>query len=141
MTPLSWSVGTGTVLGTAAYLAYEHYLHPAWRRQRRITQACEKAFHEEDYRLVRIRLHPNGPSGMDLFSSSPSGSSISRRYFTYRIENTGGNPDLSGLKRKEISLIRHYLDRSEKSPHYGETVLHPEHKSVSPLGRTEQEAR
>lgn len=138
---LSWSVGTAIVLGTAAYLVYEHYLHPAWRRQRRITQACKKAFNEKDYRLVRIRLTPNGPSGMDLFSSSPSGSSISRRYFTYRIENPGEDPDFSGLNRKEINLIRHYLDRSEKSPHYGETVLHPEQKSVSPIGRTEREAR
>lgn len=122
MTPFSWIGGAAICVG--AYVLYERYLHPAWRRQRRLVRACEKAFDETDYRLVRIRLHPKGPSGMDLFSSSPTGTSISRRYFTYTIE-ADDDPDVSGLRRKELGLLRHYLNRTEKSPHYGKTELHP----------------
>lgn len=137
MSPFSWIVGTVIVLGIL-YFLYEEYLHPAWRRQRRIIQACAKAFDEDDYRLVRIRLHPSGPSGTDLLPSSPLGSSVSRRYFTYRIETTDTDPDLSDLNRKEISLIRHYLNRTEKSPHYGETVIHPKGERAS-VGRRDRQ--
>lgn len=132
MPSLPWIVGTAVGLGAATYLLYQYYLHPAWRRQRRIIRACKKAFDEGDYRLVRKRLHPNGPSGTDLLSPS-----ISRRYFTYQIETTDEEPDLSGLTREEVKLVRHYLDRIEKSPHYGETVLLPEHENVS-VGRTDR---
>jgi len=131
MPPLSWLITAAVGLGAATYFLYQYYLHPAWRRQRRIRRACKNAFDEGDYRLVRIRLHPNGPSGTDLLSLSPSSSSISRRYFTYRIEAADEEPDLSGLPREEVKLIRHYLNRIEKSPHYGETVLLPEHETVS----------
>ena len=132
--PLSWIVGTGALLTAGTYALYQYYLHPAWRRQRRIIQACEKAFDGDGFRLVRIRLHPQGPSGTDLLSFSPTGPSVSKRYFTYRIETTDEDPDLSGLTPEENKLIRHYLDRIEKSPHYGETVLLPEHENVS-VGR------
>jgi len=125
MSPLSWVLGSALVLGGATHLLYQYYLHPAWRRQRRIVRACKKAFEGNGYRLVRIRLSPNGPSGTDLLSSSPSGSSISRRYFTYKIEADEA-PDLSALTRQNAGLIRHYINRTEKSPHYGETVLLPE---------------
>lgn len=134
MTLLSWVVVAAVGLGAATYLLYQYYLHPAWRRQRKIMQACRNAFGAENYRLVRIRLHPSGPSGMDLFSFSPSSSSISKRYFTYRIETTDADPELSGLSSEEAKLIQHYLDRIEKSPHYGETVLLPEHENIS-VGR------
>lgn len=132
MSPPSWFLGTAFVLGGAAYLLYQYYLHPAWRRQRRIVRACRKAFEGNDYRLVRIHLGPDGPSGTDLFSSSPSGSSISRRYFTYRIE-ADEDPDFSSLTRKEANLVRHYINRTERSPHYGETVLLPE-QTNTPVG-------
>lgn len=131
MAPLSWIIVAVAGLGAATHLLYRYYLHPAWRRQRRIIRACKNAFDEDGFRLVRIRLHPKDPSGTDLLSFSPSNSSISRRYFTYRIETTDEEPDLSDLTREEAKLIRHYLDRIEKSPHYGETVLLPEHENVS----------
>jgi hypothetical protein len=89
-------------------------------------RARKKAFDEDGYRLARIRLPPNGPSGTDLFPSSPPGPSIPKRCFTYRIQATDEAPNLSALDREEAQLIRHYLNRTEKSPHYGETVLHPD---------------
>jgi hypothetical protein len=134
MTLFSWAVVTTVGLGAATCLLYQFYLHPAWRRQRKIMKACRSAFGAENYRLVRIRLHPSGPSGMDLFSFSHFGSSVSKRYFTYRIETTDADPDLSGLSSEEAKLVQHYLDRIEKSPHYGKTVLLPEHESIS-IGR------
>lgn len=79
-------------------------------------RACKKAFDENGYRPVRIRPRPSGPSGTDLFSFSPPGSSISRRHFTYRIEATDEDPNLSALDREEAQLVRHYLNCTENRP-------------------------
>ena len=133
MTSLSWIVGTAILLGVGTYILYQYVLHPTWRRQRRVVRACKKAFDENGYRLVRIRLNPSGPSGTDLLSFSPPGSSISRRYFTYRIEATDEDPTFSALDEKETQLVRHYLNRTEKSPYYGETVLYPD-RGNAPVG-------
>lgn len=118
------------LLALGAHVLYGAYLHPAWRRERRVRQACAKAF-EEDYRLVRIHLQPDAPSGTDLWPTLPVGRSDPTRYFTYRIE-TDTEPDESRLSREERQLVRHYMRRSSSVPHHGKDVLHPE-KPSSPV--------
>lgn len=111
---------------------YEHYLHPAWRRQRRVLSACEKAFDEGTYRLKRLRVSLDDPSIVDLLSSVLLDSKQSPRYFTYKIEPLGKTePDFSGMREWEIALVRHYLHRTGEVPHHGKEVLRPREKSVN----------
>ncbi len=129
-----WIAGGAVVLSAAAYLLYKHFLHPSWRRERRVRRVCDKAFADGDYRLVRLRLQVEAPSGTDLFRSLLPGSSESTRYFTYRIE-TDADPDLSGLSHSERSLLRHYLNRPAASPHHGREVLRPASNSPDTTSR------
>ena len=124
MTLVPWIVGPAALLAPAAYMLYGSYLHPAWQRDRRVRGACTKAFDDGAYRLVRFRLQPEGPSGADLLSALP-GRPGPTRYFTYRVE-AEQDPDVSGLRREEARLVRHYRGRSVTSPHYGKEVLHPQ---------------
>lgn len=123
---LLWIV-IGTVFLTLGMrFLYERYLHPAWRRQRRIIAACEKAFTEGTYRLERLRVSLDDPSIADLFPSLPFGSRESTRSFTYKIETLGGTkPDFSGMRKQEIDFVRHYLYRTREVPHHGNEVLRP----------------
>lgn len=115
------------VLGLIGWFVYERYLHPAWRRQRRIRRACAKAFDEGDYQLVRFRVSLDEPSAGDLFSISPFGSDEPSRYYTYKIRTVeGAEPDFSGMDAHEIGLVRHYLHRTADVPHHGRQVLRPE---------------
>ena len=119
-----WAIVLGTVLPLAAWFLYEYYLHPAWRKQRRVIRACEMAFTEGGYRLMRLRVSPGEPSVVDLFPSLPFNSDSPPRYFTYKIETLGETePDFSGMRKEEISLVRHYLHRTVDVPHYGKEVL------------------
>ncbi len=115
------------VLGPVGWFLYERYLHPAWRRQRRVRRACAKAFDEGDYQLERFRVSPDDPSAGDLFFISPFGSDEPSRYFTYKIRIVeGAEPDFSGMDSEEIGLVRHYLRRTADVPHYGKEVLYPQ---------------
>lgn len=128
-----WMVGAGVLLlGLAGWVLYERYLHPAWRKQRRVIRACEKAFNEEDYQLERLRTSPDDPSGMDLLPSLPFGPSEPPRYFTYSVETVEDvEPDFSGMSRSEVRLVRRYLHRGTDVPHHGREVLRPEGKEGS----------
>jgi len=117
-----WIAAASLLVGGGLYGLYGAYLHPAWRKERRIRRACEKAFGESGYRLVRLRLHVGDPSGADLFPAGLAGSSEPPRYFTYCIE-AEQDPDFAGMSQKEIGLVRHYLDRPLSAPHHGREVL------------------
>lgn len=104
-----------------ALVVYSTYLHPAWRRQRRVRRACRQAFGDSDYTLVCVRLHPRGPSGLDLFEATGFGRPTPDRYFTYRIE-TKQTPALSKLSASDRRIVRRYLNRSHVPPHYGCTA-------------------
>jgi len=111
-------------------LLYEWYLHPAWRKQRRVRRACAEAFDEGDYQLERLRVSTDDPSAGDVFSSFPFGTDESTRYFTYKIRAVNGaEPDFSGMDPEEIGLVRHYLRRTANVPHHGKEVLHPPSES------------
>jgi len=122
MDVLLWIAVASVLVGGGTYGLYGAYLHPAWRKERRIRRACEKAFGESGYRLVRLRLHVAEPSGADLFSTGLLGSAERPRYFTYRIEADEA-PDFAGMSQSEIGLVRHYLDRTLSAPHHGREVL------------------
>lgn len=129
------------LLGAITYVLYGSLLHPAWRRERRLRRACEKAFGETGYRLVRLRLRVDDPSGADLFAALPFSSSEVPRYFTYCIE-AERDPSVSGMRRHEIGIVQHYLDRTVSSPHHGREVIHsgpsaPERSEPTPDVREE----
>ena len=115
-----------------AWLLYKNYLHPSWRKQRRVLRACEEAFEEGDYRLECLHMSPGDPSIMDLFPSVPFfGPESSPRYFTYKIRILGtAEPDFSGMSRRDIQLVRRYVRRTVEVPHHGKTVLHPAEENV-----------
>ena len=131
MDVLLWIAAAFLLVGGGLYGLYGAYLHPAWRKERRIRRACEKAFGEGGYRLVRLRLHVEEPSGADLFPTGLLGGSELPRYFTYRIE-AEQDPEFAGMGQKEIGLVRHYLDRTLSAPHHGREVLGPESGSPQP---------
>lgn len=115
------------LLGLAGRFLYVRFLHPAWRRKRFVIRACEKAFGEGDYELVRFRVVPKEPSFWDLFPR-PFGLSEVPRYFTYKVQAVGETePDFSGLSSEESSLVRRYIRREAASvPHHGRDVLRSE---------------
>jgi hypothetical protein len=122
-----WLIAVGALLALGVWFVYEHYLHPAWRRQRRVLRACEKAFDDKEYQLERFRVSPDDPSIADLFPASPFGSGESSRYFTYKIKTPEGvEPEFSGMDSNEIDLVRHYLRREVHVPHFGKKMLRPE---------------
>lgn len=109
-------------------------LHPALRRQRRVIRACEKAFDEGEYELVRIRINTGEPSIGDFFPG-PHGLLEVPRYFTYDIE-TEEAPDFSGASRAERRIVRRYLRRNaDHVHHHGREPLRP--KQSSPSSETE----
>lgn len=126
--PSVWIVGTALIAAVGAL--YKHYLHPAWRRERRVLRACKKAFAEGEYRLTRIRTLPQEPSVLDI-APQPFGPPDIPRYFTYNIETIEDvEPDVSDLSRREIGLVRRYLRRSPGPRiHHGKKVLRPEGKT------------
>jgi len=129
-----WTVACGALLllGIGWFL-YEQYLHPAWRKQRRVMRACEKAFEAGEYRLERIRITLQEPTIGDLWPSGVFRSKSPSRYFTYRIEPVEeAEPDFSGMSRDEVGLVRRYLRRSADVPHHGKTVLHTTDPERSP---------
>lgn len=125
LTSPGWIIAAGIIaLGLLAWAVYERYLHPAWRRQRRVSRACQDAFGEKKYRLERLRLTGKRPTASDLLSPVRSGGR--QRYFTYSIESSE-EPDYSGLSGEEIRLLKHYLDRDPTEVvHYGKKILHRE---------------
>lgn len=134
-----WITGAGVfLLGLTGRFLYERYLHPAWRKERLVKRACEKAFEEETYVLVRLRADPGRPSIRDLFPR-PLGLPEVPRYFTYYVETVEEDePDFSGMSRREIRLVRRYLHRNLRQvTHYGRKVLHPEWKE-EPFPRARQ---
>ncbi|MFB6273613.1 MAG: hypothetical protein ABEL51_12035 [Salinibacter sp.] len=131
-----WLVAPVVLLALGAWVLYEYYLHPAWRRQRRVRRACAKAFDEGDYQLERFRVSSDDPSAEDLFSIPLFGSDEPSRYFTYKIRAVdGAEPGFSGMDSDEIELVRRYLRRTVEVPHFGKKVLHPqstEHRTNGP---------
>lgn len=125
--PLRIAAAGILLLVLVGWMLYEHYLHPAWWKQRRVIRACEKAFDDESaYRLERLCTSPGEPSGADLFFALPFSSEGPPRYFTYSIDTAEEEePDFSDMSRQEISLVRHYLRRNTHVPHHGKTVLRP----------------
>lgn len=122
-----WTVAAGIFfVAFGARGLYERYLHRAWRKQRRLVRACEKAFDEGSYRLERLRTSQDAPSFADLFPIPPFHSEQSYRYFTYEVEVLGETtPDFSGMSKEEVRLVRRYLQRTAKVPHHGKEVLRP----------------
>lgn len=115
--------GALLLLGALIWMLYERFMHPAWRTERRLIRACEKAFEEDDYRLIRLRITPGTPSTKDVMPR-PIGPPEMPRYFTYTIE--AKDPDFSGMSRSEVGLVRRYLHRHTGGvPHHGRTVIHP----------------
>lgn len=110
--------------GLAGRFLYVRFLHPAQRKKRFVIRACEKAFGEGDYELVRFHLVPGEPSFWDLFSR-PFGLSEMPRYFTYKVQVLREKePDFSVLSSEETSLVRRYIHRKTASvPHHGREVL------------------
>lgn len=127
-------LGIGAVLlfGGIGWVLYERYLHPTWRKDRRGVRACDKAFEQGTYELVRIHLGPYGPSGADLLPT-PIGPSETSKHFTYQINvDEGIEPDLSDTTREEARLVRRYLHRDSFSgTHYGKEVLRSMEESAS----------
>lgn len=126
----------GAVLVAPIGVLYKRYLHPAWRKQRQLFRACEDAFGGGGYRLTRIRTMPEEPSVWDIIPR-PFGLADTPRYFTYNIEPLGNRePDFSGMSRREIRLVQHYLKRSHSTMvHHGKQVLRPEEEtSFSTVG-------
>lgn len=114
-----------------AYGAYGLYMHPAWRRQRRIQRACAEAFREMPYTLVRFRIRGHAPSGKDLLPNlasylasllQVSVKDAGGRYFTYSIESES-EPDISRLSRKQRRLLRRYMYRNSVPLHHGKEVI------------------
>lgn len=107
-----------------AWILYERYLHPAWRRERRVLRACQKAFRNQRYQLIRVRSLPSEPSGRDLFPP-PIGPSKTPKYFTYQIRAPeDADPDFSDMTQKEKKLVQHYLRRRLTGAlHHGKDVL------------------
>lgn len=114
-------VATGTLL-VLAFAVYGAYLHPAWRRQRRVCRACQKAFPEGNYTLLRIRLSLHSPSGLDALAVGPFRNTVPSRYFTYRIESDA-SPELSSLSGVDRRRVRRYLHRAQVPLHYGRVPL------------------
>jgi hypothetical protein len=117
-----WEIG-GAVLaiGVLAWILYRCPVHPARRKENRVIQACEKAFEEGEYQLVRLHLRLADPSVLDLLPW-PLGPSEVPRYYTYGIE--GPEPDFRGMDASDAKLVRRYLHRTPKSvPHHGRTVI------------------
>lgn len=123
-----WMTAAGVlVLGLVGWFVYEWYLHPAWRKERRVIRACEKAFDEGTYQLERLHTSFEEPSGADLLSPTIFGVGEPPRYFTYKIKVAErAEPDFSGMSRKEIGLVRRYLRHRPDVPHYGKKVLYPQ---------------
>ena len=121
-------------MAIAGWFQVERSLHPSWRRQRRVIRACEKAFEEGEYRLVRIRLRSGEPSLGD-FLPGPNGGWEVPRYFTYDLE-AEADPDFSGASSAERRLVRRYLRRNaDHVHHYGRKPLRP--RPSSPPRQTE----
>lgn len=119
-------IGVVALIVGTWWVFYERYLHPAWRKERRLIRACTKAFEDGTYEFVRVRRvpHGHGPSGADFYPP-PIGRSETTDYFTYQI-NVGEEiePDFSEATRKERRLIRRYLHRDLRGEtHYGKNVL------------------
>lgn len=113
-----WLLGEGVLLlGLLGLFLYERYWHPAWRKERRVIGACQKAFGADGYLLERLHIHPVGPTGADLLSGL-RGSSGPLLYFTYNVETVGEDPDFSRMSPRQISLVRRYLHSSGAMPHY-----------------------
>lgn len=118
-------------MALAGWSQLVRYLHPAWRKQRRVIRACENVFDEGEYRLVRIRISSGSPSITD-FVPRPDGLLETPRYFTYNIE-TKEEPDLSGAGRAEKRIVRRYLRRNaDHVRHHGRETLRPKQPSRSP---------
>lgn len=132
MSGLLWVAVAALLVGGGSYGLYKYYLHPAWRRERRVRRACEKAF-RGDYRLLRVRLRADDPSGGDLFLIGPLGPSEPPRYYTYRIE-AEEDPEFSDMSRREVELVRHYLGRNVSVPHHGMEVLRSTNTPASVKG-------
>ncbi|GEM_PF-2165244 len=99
-------------------------LHPAWRKERRVLQACEAAFKEGEYTLVRIHISTSRPSLTDVLPWS-SGFLETPKYFTYDLE-TEGEPDFSGMSRAERRIVRRYLRRNaDHVRHHGRQPVRP----------------
>lgn len=121
-------LGGGVALvGLVGWYLYVQHLHPAWRKERRVIRACQQAFDDESYTLIRLQAAAGTPSIGDLFFQL-SGSSDASRYFTYRVEtDEGEKPDFTGMSRQDVGRVRRYLRRSEREvAHHGRRVLHPE---------------
>lgn len=121
-----WLV-VGATLVVFLGVGYKLYLHPSWRKERRVLQACNKAFEKGDYRLMRLHTTPEQPSISDIIPR-PLGFPDVPHYFTYSIETREDvEPDFSGLHRREIVLVRRYLHRSTSQlVHNGKELLRPE---------------
>lgn len=113
------AIGALFILALAVYGAY---LHPAWRRQRRVCRACRQAFPEGNYTLLRIHLTTRSPSGLDAFAIGPFREMVPSRYFTYRIESDA-SPELSGLSPSDRERVRRYLHRDQVPPNHGRVSL------------------
>lgn len=141
----------GVTVGGVALLVllggslYARVLHPAWQKERRLIRACEVAFGEAGegaegrYRLERLHLRRDGPSGADLLCFFP-GVPAPPLYFTYNVEANGEAPDESDMTRGQIRLLRRYLHGPRTLPHYERDVLRPAwNVSASPReGRLEE---
>lgn len=105
-------------------------LHPAWRKQRRVIQACEKAFGDGEYKLVCIRINTGEPALGD-FLPGPDGLLEVPRYFTYDIE-AEEEPDFSGASHAERRIVRRYLHRNaDHVHHHGRELLRPAQSAPS----------
>jgi len=121
-------VGILGLLGGVWWILYERYFHPSWKKERRVLEACEKAFPDGEYEVVRIRRghHGHVPSGVDFYPP-PLGRPEIPDYFTYQINVPDGTePDFSETTQSEERLIQHYLDREGTAEiHHGKDVVHP----------------
>ena len=129
-----WAVACAAlVLLGIGWILYEQYMHPAWRKQRRVRRACEKAFEADEDRLERLRTTLQEPTIGDFWPSGLFGSNSPSRYFTYRIETVDeAEPDFTGMSRDEVGLVRRYLRRGADVLHHGKTVLHTTDPERSP---------
>lgn len=127
---LLWLLGEALLLvGLLGLFFYEYYWHPAWRKERRIIEACREAFGPEGYLLERLHIRPVGPTGADLFSGV-GGLPGPLPYFTYNVETRKEPPDFSGMSSRKIGLVRRYLHSSGAMPHYRREVLRPRGRVV-----------
>lgn len=84
---------------------YDRYFHPAWRRERRLIRACDKAFGVGNYTLRRLQVAPT-----------------SKRFEYEVVPREGRDFSCQGLHRSEAQTLRR-AKGTPTTPYYRKTTI------------------